>query len=584
MARSPEPRSTQVAAAVGGPSVGGSLLASGGGMLTSVRDMTAQPSFRRAMPTIVTVIAAIAGIALYAVVQQPKLTTLYASLPEAEKARIVDALTNSGYTVSVDPTTGDVLVPVADYHRSRMTLAAQGLPSVVPDGYAALGDIPMGTSRSVEIMRLKQAQEIELARSITEIAAVQSARVHLALPERSVFVREQETPTASVFVQIAPGRKLDEEQVDAIVNLIAASVPNMAREGVTVVDQLGRMLTRSNDDPSSILSDSQLRYRMRLEQIYRTRIEMLVGPMVGAGNVNAQVNLDIDFTRREVTEERVDPEGNALRSTQATRDVTRNPEAAGIPGAVSNRAPTEAELTGRLPGTEANAADPSVESESTSSVQNYEVSRKVETTMDPATRISRIAVAVLVKEREAVNPETGLIEPVPFPEETLEEIRKLVAGVVGLNEERGDLVTVTAQPFVQQLDESVKVEWFEMGWIKLAAQQFLTVLTLAVIALGVIRPLLNRVLVPSGGEAVARGGLSDDEVDALDSVVVKEGETLDEIKAKLKPKKSNISLEMLDTANTYDDKVAIIRMIVSDEAGRVSNVFKQMMKKDMSYL
>jgi flagellar M-ring protein FliF len=584
MARSPEPRSTQVAAAVGGPSVGGSLLASGGGMLTSVRDMTAQPSFRRAMPTIITVIAAIAGIALYAVVQQPKLTTLYASLPEAEKARIVDALTNSGYTVSVDPTTGDVLVPVADYHRSRMTLAAQGLPSVVPDGYAALGDIPMGTSRSVEIMRLKQAQEIELARSITEIAAVQSARVHLALPERSVFVREQETPTASVFVQIAPGRKLDEEQVDAIVNLIAASVPNMAREGVTVVDQQGRMLTRSNDDPSSILSDSQLRYRMRLEQIYRTRIEMLVGPMVGAGNVNAQVNLDIDFTRREVTEERVDPEGNALRSTQATRDVTRNPEAAGIPGAVSNRAPTEAELTGRLPGTEANAADPSVESESTSSVQNYEVSRKVETTMDPATRISRIAVAVLVKEREAVNPETGLIEPVPFPEETLEEIRKLVAGVVGLNEERGDLVTVTAQPFVQQLDESVKVEWFEMGWIKLAAQQFLTVLTLAVIALGVIRPLLNRVLVPSGGEAVARGGLSDDEVDALDSVVVKEGETLDEIKAKLKPKKSNISLEMLDTANTYDDKVAIIRMIVSDEAGRVSNVFKQMMKKDMSYL
>jgi flagellar M-ring protein FliF len=584
MARSPEPRSTQVAAAVGGPSVGGSLLASGGGMLTSVRDMTAQPSFRRAMPTIITVIAAIAGIALYAVVQQPKLTTLYASLPEAEKARIVDALTNSGYTVSVDPTTGDVLVPVADYHRSRMTLAAQGLPSVVPDGYAALGDIPMGTSRSVEIMRLKQAQEIELARSITEIAAVQSARVHLALPERSVFVREQETPTASVFVQIAPGRKLDEEQVDAIVNLIAASVPNMAREGVTVVDKQGRMLTRSNDDPSSILSDSQLRYRMRLEQIYRTRIEMLVGPMVGAGNVNAQVNLDIDFTRREVTEERVDPEGNALRSTQATRDVTRNPEAAGIPGAVSNRAPTEAELTGRLPGTEANAADPSVESESTSSVQNYEVSRKVETTMDPATRISRIAVAVLVKEREAVNPETGLIEPVPFPEETLEEIRKLVAGVVGLNEERGDLVTVTAQPFVQQLDESVKVEWFEMGWIKLAAQQFLTVLTLAVIALGVIRPLLNRVLVPSGGEAVARGGLSDDEVDALDSVVVKEGETLDEIKAKLKPKKSNISLEMLDTANTYDDKVAIIRMIVSDEAGRVSNVFKQMMKKDMSYL
>jgi flagellar M-ring protein FliF len=584
MARAPEARSTQVAAAVGRPGGAVSLMSSGGNIFANLREMTAQPGFRRAVPTIVTVIAAIAGIALYAMVQQPKMTTLYASLPEAEKARVVEALTNSGYEVSVDPTTGDVLVPVADYHRSRMSLAAQGLPSVVPDGYAALGDIPMGTSRSVEIMRLKQTQEIELARSITEIAAVQSARVHLALPERSVFVREQETPTASVFLQIAAGRKLDEDQVEAIVNLVAASVPNMAREGVTVVDQQGRMLTRSLDDPSSILSDSQLRYRMRLESIYRSRIEMLVGPIVGAGNVNAQVNLDIDFTRREVTEERVDPEGNALRSAQSTRDVSRNPEAQGIPGAVSNRAPTEAELTSNLPGSEAGAADPSVESESTSSVQNYEISRKVETTMDPATKISRVAVAVLVREREAINPETGLVEPVPFAPETLEEIRSLVAGVVGLDEERGDVVTVMAQPFVQQLDESVKVEWFETGWVKLAAQQFLTVLTLAVIALGVIRPLLNRVLVPSGGDAVARGGLSDDEVDALDSVVVKEGETLDEIKAKLKPKKSNISLEMLDTANTYDDKVAIIRMIVSDEAGRVSNVFKQMMKKDMSYL
>ena len=168
---------------------GTSLVTSPGNVLQTVRNVTQQPSFQRALPMIVSVVVIVACLIAVALMQKPARTTLYASLPETEKARIYDALTNAGVDVTLDPTTGDVMVPADDYHSARIQLAAQGLPQSVPDGYDTLTDIPMGTSRSVETMRIKQAQEVELARSITEISAVRSARVHLALPERSVFVR-----------------------------------------------------------------------------------------------------------------------------------------------------------------------------------------------------------------------------------------------------------------------------------------------------------------------------------------------------------------------------------------------------------
>ena len=562
----------------GAVGAGSGLVPSGGNMLASVRNVTSQPGFQRAMPTMIAALAIVLGLAAYLYMLEPARTTLYASLSEADKANVVESLTNSGIEVTLDPVTGDVLVPVGDYHRSRMSLAAQGLPTSAPEGYAALGDIPMGTSRSVETVRLKQAQEIELARSINEISAVQAARVHLALPERSAFVRHQEAPTASVFLQLASGRRLDEGQVEAIVNLVSTSVTGMARENVTVIDQTGRLLSKSLDDPASILTDTQLQYRMRLEGIYRSRIESLVTPIVGPGNVNAQVNIEIDFTRNEVTEERVDPEGTALRSEQNTLDVAANAEARGVPGATSNTAPSEAEIADRQAASPAGAGQS--ENRSSSEVRNYEVSRRVSTTMSPSNRIVKIDAALLLRTQMVIDPETGVAQPQNMSPETMADIERLVSSAIGLSAARGDNLTVTAQPFVSTL-EGVSVDWFQTDWIENIAKQIVTVLLLAVITLGVIRPLLNRVLVPSGGAAMGHGGMSEIEAEALESVEVGDGETLEDIKAKLKPKKSNISLEMLDTANTYDDKVAIIRMIVGDEAGRVSNVFKQMMKKEL---
>lgn len=565
---------------------GGNLATMPGNYLSNIRSITAQPSFQRAFPALVAVMAIVVCVVVFALMQKPSRTTLYASLPEAEKSRIYDALINSGVDVTLDPTTGEVMVPAEDYHSSRIKLAALGLPQSAPDGYDSLADIPIGTSRSVETVRLKQAQEVELARSIMAISAVKSARVHLALPERSVFVREQIPPTASVFLQLDRGRSLDENQVVAIINLVSASIPSMSKDNVTVVDQVGRLLSKSPDDASSILTDNQLQYRMRLENIYRSRIETLVSPIVGGGNATARVNIEFDFTRREITEESVDPNGNALRSEQSTVDMTSNRPAVGIPGATSNTAPSEAELV--TDGSQATnsyySEDNDVQNKSSSEVRNYEVSRKVETTSQPMNQIVRIDAALLVRDRSVIDPETGERVAQPFDDKVLQDIENLVSSAIGLKPERGDTLIVNSQPFMQELPDAVTIKWFEANWVKDLGKSIAMILMLAVVSLGVIRPLLSRLLVPAGGDVVARGGVSDDEIEGLESIEVSAGETLEDIKAKLKPKKANISMEMLDTANTYDDKVALIRMIVGDEAGRVSNVFKQLMQKDMDLL
>ena len=548
----------------------------GSGVLSNVRRLTSDPSVQKSLPTIIALVAAVLSVIIYLALQQPSLTPLYASLPEAEKARVVDALKNAGYDVSVDPSTGNVLVPTNNYHQSRMALAAQGLPASVPDGYSALSDIPIGSSRSVENIRLKQSQEIELARSVGEIQGVIAARVHLAIPEKSVFARTSIAPTASVFVQLNEGRSLSRQQVNAIIHLVSSSVPSLSKSDVTVVDQYGGLLSNPNDDPASALSNAQLEHRIKIEAIYRSRIISLVSPLVGAGNVTAQVNLDIDFTKSEVTEESVDPEGNALRSEQKSLDLSAQETAKGVPGATTNRAPTQAEIKNQ----QNDGNDPEeFKTRSSNEVRNYEVSRKVETTLRPSNKINRIQASVLVRERENINPETGLLEAVALTPEQIANIEQLVTNAIGINQDRGDQLTVNSAAFVSNIG-GISKAWYEIDFFINLVQQFMTFLIMGIIVLGVIRPLINRILIPSAhgkpGESMI--GL-DDDVD-LETVEIQEGESLEDIKAKLKPKKASISPEMLDTANSYDDKVAIIRMIVGEESGRVANVFKSMMKAE----
>ena len=563
--------------------------------VATIRDAIDQPSFRRAFPTILAALTAVAAVVVFASMREPNMTTLYASASDADKSKIYEALKNMGMSVELDPATGEVLIPTNDYHQARISLAAQGLPEYASNGFEEIDNLPLGVSRSVETMKLKKVQENELSRSIAEISSIQAARVHLALPEKSVFIRNQTAPTASVFVTLKNGRQLDQTQVRAITNLIASSVPGMSQDGVSIIDQSGRLLSYSPDNPNEVMADSQLAYRMRLESIYRSRIQSLVAPIVGASNVTAQVNLEIDFTRRETSQELVDPQDTAILSEQSSLNVTAKKDAVGIPGAISNQPPTEAQIaTKDVSATMGgNGEKDNFETKSSTELKNYEISRKFETVTTPSNIIARIDAAILVRDRKVINADTGEVTFEPISEKIKKEMEQLISSAIGIKAERGDSLTITSQLFNDELIGE-QIRWFETAWFKSIIEKTLLVLLLGFVSLGVVRPMLSRILVPTSStnsvmelyaEAETMADLATQRVESTKAVEVEEGETIEGIKAKLKPKKkSGISADLLDTANTYDDKVALVRMIVADEAGRVANVFKQLMRQDLDLL
>ena len=563
--------------------------------VATIRDAIDQPSFRRAFPTILAALTAVAAVVVFASMREPNMTTLYASASDADKSKIYEALKNMGMSVELDPATGEVLIPTNDYHQARISLAAQGLPEYASNGFEEIDNLPLGVSRSVETMKLKKVQENELSRSIAEISSIQAARVHLALPEKSVFIRNQTAPTASVFVTLKNGRQLDQTQVRAITNLIASSVPGMSQDGVSIIDQSGRLLSYSPDNPNEVMADSQLAYRMRLESIYRSRIQSLVAPIVGASNVTAQVNLEIDFTRRETSQELVDPQDTAILSEQSSLNVTAKKDAVGIPGAISNQPPTEAQIaTKNVSATMGGDGEKdNFETKSSTELKNYEVSRKFETVTTPSNIIARIDAAVLVRDRKVIDADTGEVTFEPISEKIKKEMEQLISSAIGIKVERGDSLTITSQLFNDEITGE-QIRWFETAWFKSIIEKTLLVLLLGFVSLGVVRPMLSRILVPTSStnsvmelyaEAETMADLATQRVESTKAVEVEEGETIEGIKAKLKPKKkSGISADLLDTANTYDDKVALVRMIVGDEAGRVANVFKQLMRQDLDLL
>jgi len=547
------------------PQTGTGLVPAGRDMLTRLQDVSRQPGIRRAMPAIILTAVLIIGMAAYMVIRQPQSTQLFAGLPESEKAQVMEALATAGIEASLNQSTGEIAVPSADFHRARILLAGQGLPQSAPDGYSSLSDIPMGTSRSVETAKLRQATEIELARSIAEIATITSARVHLALPQRTAFIRDNKPPSASVFVQVARGRVLDPAQVSAIVNLVSASIQNMSRSGVTVVDQTGRLLSQQAGSAESQLGDQRLEYLLKIESLYRSRIESLITPIVGPGNVAVQVNVDMDFTQSETTRELVDPNGSVLRSSQDSENLNGSPQARGIPGAVSNTPPAAAlveqnELTDGL-------SDGSVRNHTTSSTRNYEISRTVQTTRPSGNRIVRIAAAVLVREPAAGQGarDAGLSAS------ALADIESLARSAIGFNAERGDSLVVSSQPFQTEI-AGVAPKWYESAWVLDVVRQVGLLLTIAVVAIGVVRPLLNRLLVPIST-------LSHEQ--SADFVEVREGESLEDIEARLRVPGTIISPELIASAKTYEEKIAVIKQFAGQDSGRVASVFKSQMRDEL---
>ena len=345
--------------------------------------------------------------------------------------------------------------------------------------------------RSVENVRLKQSQK-SVARSI-------SFRAFIACidTEKSMFARI-DAAFGICFVQMENGRSLPRHRsMPLFIGILLGAVHGQERcDGCRSLRQSAVAAAADGG------FRAQLEHRIRLGDIYRNRVIALVSPIVGAGNVTAQVNLDMDFTRSEVTEEVVDPEGNALRSEQRSSDFSNEVTARGVPGATTNRAPTQTDIETQQGDDAANGA---MKNRSTSETRNYEVSRTVSTTLRPSNQIVRIQAAVLVRDMEVINPETGIAEVQEIPQEKLDEITALVSNAIGIDDDRGDSLTVSSSTFVSAL-EGVKKPWYDMDWAINIMRQGLTIIIMAVVVLGVIRPLINRIMVPAaGGTGRGRG-------------------------------------------------------------------------------
>ena len=402
----------------------------------------ASPAVQQARPALLVVLAlAVAALAFFAL-RQPDWRPLYPGLAEADAAAVADALAAANFDYRINADTGTVEVPADDVARARILLAGQGLPKASAAS-PALDNMPLGASRSVEAARLKQALERELALSVEAIDGVKAARVHVATPEPSVFIRDRAAPSASVFVTLAPGRSLSEAQVRAVIWLVATSVPGLASDRVSVVDQSGALLS------AGVSGDAQhLAYQQRLEGLVRERLVKLLTPMLGPGRFTAEVAADVDFSENEAASERFQPAGT-VRSEQTSRNLDGTPPpAAGIPGALTNTVPQAAQVTGNPPVPPAPAAAGGAVTAETAA-RNYEIGKDVSVTRAGAPRLKRLSVAVVLD--AAALGKGGAKE--------LANIQRLVRGAMGYDAARGDLVEVQTRSFASESD--APAAWYD---------------------------------------------------------------------------------------------------------------------------
>ncbi len=447
--------------------------------------------------------------------QKPSLVPLYTNLGPKESAAVVDALraAKKNYQLSPD---GAILVDPAQLPAVRMLLAGEGLPSGNGVGLEMLDkDQSLGTSQFIEQARYQRAVEVELARSIETIQGVSAARVHLATPKQSVFVREQQKSTASVVVELSPGQSLTPGQVRAIVHLVASSVAGMKPENVSVIDQRGELLSQNSDDASGMgLTDKQFAYRQRVERAYARQIEALLAPIVGADQVRAQVSADIDFSRQEGTSETYGPKTGVVLSEQ-TNDTTHTLGDQGInggvPGALSNQPPGGGTVTPQTAGGLQPPANLNVQqyqqiiqtpiSSQKNETRNYNVDKDIRHTQYASGAVDKLNVAVLLDEK-TVTDKDGKTKSEPMSDAELARIKDLVSQAVGLDEKRGDKLTLASIPFVEQKIEKVSVPLWQQDWFMPLLKNLGLGVAMLLIFLMVVRPLLKMLADKSRPEAL----------------------------------------------------------------------------------
>lgn len=453
--------------------------------------------------------------------QTPDYRVLYSNLSDRDGGAIVAALGQMNVPYRMSDGGGAILVPSTYVHDVRLKLASQGLPKGSVVGFELMENQRIGVTQFQEQINYQRALEGELGKSIQSIGAVQAARVHLAIPKPTVFMRDQQKPSASVLINLYPGRTLERAQIAGIVNLISSSVPELAPRNVSVLDQTGNLLsaqTRAED--GSMLDASQLQYLQRIESSYTNRIVAILEPVVGRENVRAQVTADIDFSSSEQMAELYKPNGKpedaAVRSQQQSESAASGASPAqGVPGALSNQPPGAASApignqsvpskpgapnpagqtppAASAPPVAPAAAAPNVRKETTT---NFEIDKTIRHTRNATGNIRRVSAAVVVNHRK-VTAENGDVSFKALSESEMNQIQALVRDAIGFNKERGDSLNVLNAAFSQSERETLPELPFwkqpeTIGMAKEVGKNLLIGLLALYLLLGVVKPLLNK--------------------------------------------------------------------------------------------
>ncbi|QSP94409.1 flagellar M-ring protein FliF [Marinobacter salinisoli] len=513
------------------------------------------------------------GVAVVLWAQEPNYQPVVGDLSAYNPQDVTAILESGGIEYKMDPRTGALLVPSEQVYSARLKLAAEGVTDQQTLGYELLDqERGLGTSQFMETVSYRRGLEGELARTISAMRGVRSARVHLAIPERSVFVRDAREPSASVFLDAFAGRRPEPEQIQAIVNLVAGSIPMMKKDSVTVVDQSGNLLTGKESKADTDRMKDQYEYTEKVEDRLTRRVASIIGPIIGEGRYRAEVSADLDFSSVEQAEELFNPEQQAVRSErELTEQRVSGAGPTGIPGALSNQPPGNAAVP-----EQANAGDDGegggakpvdVRREAT---RNYEVDRTVSYVRKELGRIKRVTVALAVDDMKVVDPQTGDVSYQPWPEEELQRLNMLVRDAVGFSAARGDSVTVMNTAFapVEAMEFEAPAFW-EQPWFWDLMKQVLAGLVILVLVIGLLRPTLRSL---SGNGQRERGGeLAGGGYDGLDGV-----DGTDELRQAM----SQDELLLPGAADGYDRQLNALKGLIAEDPARVAQVMRQWVNVD----
>lgn len=534
-------------------------------------NISRQPLVRQ-LQLLVGLAASIAmGMGLVQWASSPDFTPIYGELSPTASAEVVRALEDKNISYKLDGRTGMISVPGDRVRETRLQLAGEGLPEGQSSGYGILNqEASMGVSSFMEKARFDRALEQELSSSIASLDSVKAARVHLALPAQSAFVRKKNKPAASVLVSLYPGRELGDSQLAGVIHLVAFSVPGLEAEQVSVVDNKGKLLSAQNSGEHFAATKENFRFTQKLEASYADRISQILSPILGAGAVRAQVTADVDFTATERTSERYEPE-TSVRSEQLVEELMSDQGARGIPGTLSN-SPPEPAVVSDTPG-EQKTANSKTESPARSSkreMRNYELDKTISHIREIPGTLRKLSVAVVVDYRESID-EEGVVTRVPLPAEQLAEITALVKEAVGFDENRGDRVNVVNASFVTppELEPLPAAGILEQEWFWRSGKFALAGIAIFLIIFMVLRPLLQTsseppvtmpaLAVPAGMDPAAY------------ALAAAEGGGMGEDRVTLG---AQPGVGMPPGAPVYQQQLSMARSMVEGEPERVANVVK----------